>query len=238
MGFFFSFFRTCMRILIVEDEEKIAQFLASSLKAELYATDIASDGEKAVFMANTTDYDVIVLDYKLPKMTGAEVCTAIRATGSKVPILMLSVEAESSLKAELLDAGADDYMTKPFAVQELTARIRALLRRPQEMVDTILCVDTLTCDPQRYRVTRGDDNVRLTPKEFSLLEFLMRNVGIVQSRAMILEHVWDRNADPFSNTIESHILSLRKKIDTAHHKKLIHTVPGRGYVLDPEISSA
>ena len=223
-----------MRILIVEDEEKIADFLSSSLKAELYAIDVANTGEKGLFAAKTTDYDLIVLDYQLPKMNGAEVCTAIRQTGSKVPILVLSVEAESSLKAELLDAGADDYMTKPFAMQELTARIRALLRRPQKILETVLTIDTLTCDPQRYRVTRGDKQIRLTPKEFSLLEHLMRNAGIVQSRAMILEHVWDQNADPFSNTIESHILSLRKKIDAPGHAKLIHTVPGRGYVLDTE----
>lgn len=221
-----------MRILIVEDEEKIALFLKSSLEAEFFATDVARDGEQGTFMALTTDYDVIILDYMLPKKKGIEVCEAIRAEGKTTPILMLSVESSSNLKAELLNAGADDYITKPFALEELMARVRALLRRPQQIQKTALVIDTLICDSARYHISRGGHAVRLTPKEFSLLEYLMRNEGIVLSRPMILEHVWDEHADPFSNTIESHILSLRKKIDLSDEVKLIHTIPGRGYVLE------
>jgi len=145
---------------------------------------------------------------------------------------MLSTENASELKVNVLNAGADDYMTKPFSTEELIARVRALLRRPPVSVQEVLELDNLTCDPRRYVVTRGKKEIYLTRKEFSLLEYMLRNQGVALSRAMIMEHVWDEQANAFSNTIESHILNLRKKIDKGHGKKLIHTLPGRGYILD------
>lgn len=221
-----------MRILIVEDEAKIADSLKASLEAEFFAVDHASDGERGSFLARTNDYDLIILDNILPKKNGSEVCAEIRAEGLKVPILMLSVEGASETKIDLLNVGADDYMTKPFVLGELLARIRALLRRPQQSIDNILTIDNLTVNPQRCIVTRGEREIYLPRKEFALIEYMIRNKGIALSRSMIMEHVWDENADPFSNTIESHILSLRKKIDLGDERKLIHTLPGRGYILD------
>ncbi len=221
-----------MRILIVEDEQKIADSLKASLEAEFFAVDHAEDGQHGSFLARTNEYDLIILDNMLPKKKGIEVCKEIREEGLKVPILMLSVEDSSETKIILLNAGADDYMTKPFVLGELLARIRALLRRPQQAVNTILEINNLTLNPQRCIVTRGDKEIYLPRKEFALLEYMLRNQGIALSRSMIMEHVWDENADPFSNTIESHILSLRKKIDLPNERKLIHTLPGRGYILD------
>lgn len=221
-----------MRLLIVEDEKKIASFLKSNLEAELFAVDIATDGDQGSFMARSNDYDLIILDNGLPKKNGFEVCTEIRNEGKHMPILMLSVEASSTFKVRLLNAGADDYMTKPFTLSELLARIRALMRRPQKVLGDMLTLDTLILDAERYIVTRNEKEIYLPRKEFALLEYMLRNQGKALSRGMIMEHVWDENADPFSNTIESHILSLRKKIDTPGETKLIHTLPGRGYILD------
>lgn len=221
-----------MRILIVEDEREIAYSLKKTLEAELFAVDIASDGDQGSTMGRVNDYDLIILDHLLPHKNGFEVCSDIRQAGKQVPILMLSVEHKQQLKVGLLNAGADDYMTKPFSTEELLARVRALLRRPQITMDEVLTIDDLTCDPIRYTVTRGGQEIYLTRKEFSLLEYMMRNKGIALSRAMIMEHVWNEQVNMFSNTIESHILNLRKKIDKDHATKLIHTLPGKGYILD------
>jgi len=221
-----------MRILIIEDEEKIAQSLKLSLEAEFFAVDHADNGQDGSFLARTNDYDLIILDNNLPKMTGIEVCKEIRSEGFTVPILILSVESACEKKIDLLNAGADDYMIKPFVQGEFLARIRALLRRPQQAINTILEIDNLTLNPRRCIVMRGDKEIYLPRKEFALLEYMIRNQGIALSRSVIMEHVWDENADPFSNTIESHILNLRKKIDLPNERKLIHTLPGRGYILD------
>ncbi len=218
-----------MRILLVEDEPQIINFLKSSLEAELFAVDIAEDGEKGSYFARTNDYDLIVLDNILPKKTGLEVCKEIRASKKATPIIVLSVKAEPITKAQLLNAGADDYLSKPFSLEELIARIRALLRRPQHIDSEILTIDDLVLDTKKCLVERGNKEIYLTRKEFMLLEYLLKNKGIVLSRGMIMEHVWDMSMDPFSNTIESHILSLRHKIDLPGKKKLIHTIPGRGY---------
>ena len=221
-----------MRILLVEDSKEIINFLKPSLEAELFAVDVAEDGEKGSFLGRTNDYDLIILDIILPKKGGLEVCREIREKGKTAPIIVLSVKTETVTKIELLNAGADDYLIKPFSLEELLARIRALLRRPKQIEGDILELDDLTLDTKRCTVKRGKREAHLTRKEFMLLEYLLRNKGIVLSRGMIMEHVWDMNVDPFSNTIESHILSLRHKIDFSGKKKLIHTVSGRGYKLD------
>jgi DNA-binding response OmpR family regulator len=222
-----------MRILIIEDSKEITNFLKLSLEGEQFVVDVAEDGEKGSFWARTNDYDLIILDNILPKKTGLEVCEEIRKSGKTMPIIVLSVRSETLTKIQLLNAGADDYLIKPFSFEELLARIRALLRRPKVIESEILQVDDLTLDTKKCLVKRGKkEEIYLTRKEFMLLEYLLKNSGSVLSRGMIMEHVWDMNVDPFSNTIESHILSLRRKIDIPGKKKLIHTVSGRGYKID------
>lgn len=221
-----------MKILLVEDEPDIVHFLKPALEAECFVVDVATDGNSGLRLAKVNDYDIIILDNMLPERNGIDVCRDIREAGKSVPIIMLSVIANSQTKVELLNAGADDYITKPFSFEELLARIHALLRRPKKVEDEILSIDDLTLDIRRKKVIRKNKEIYLTRKEFMLLEYLLRNKGIVLSRGMIMEHVWDMNADPFSNTIESHILSLRKKIKAHGGKKLIFTVPGRGYRIE------
>jgi len=221
-----------MKILAVEDEKKIADFLKKSLKEEGFVVDIAEDGEQGVYMARINQYDMIILDNLLPKKNGLEVCKELREKGKTMPILMLSVKSDTNTKVELLNAGADDYLSKPFSFEELLARIHALLRRQKPITKEVLRIGNIVLDTKRCIVTIDKKRVHLTHKEFALLEYLMRNKGIVLSRGMIMEHVWDMNADPFSNTIESHIRSLRRKIDDCKKNKLIHTVSGRGYKID------
>lgn len=221
-----------MKILVVEDEKEIRDFLKKSLEAECYVVDVAKDGEQGSFLARTNDYDLILLDNIMPKKTGLEVCRDIRQEENNVPIIMLSVQSETITKVDLLNAGADDYLTKPFSLDELLARIKALSRRPNKIENEILLIDDLSLDAGRHLVQRGQTDINLTRKEFTLLKYLMKNQGTVLSRSMIMEHVWDMSADPFSNTIESHIVSLRKKVDLNNRQKLIHTVNGRGYKMD------
>jgi DNA-binding response OmpR family regulator len=218
-----------MKALIVEDEKRISAFLKESLQAEYFAVDVAEDGEEGEYLANTNDYDLIILDNILPKKQGIEVCRAIRARGNATPILILSVKSDTTKKVDLLNAGADDYLTKPFALEELFARIRALMRRPIAIEAEVFSVGDITLDAKKFVVKRKKQEIYLTRKEFMLLRYLMKNEGTVLSRGMILEHVWDMSVDIFSNTIESHILSLRKKIGDHGKGKLILTVPGRGY---------
>ena len=221
-----------MRILIVEDEVEILNFLKKSLENECYVVDAAKDGEKGSYLARTNHYDLIILDNIMPKKTGLEVCEDIRKEGKNTPILILSVKSEVTTKVDLFNAGADDYLTKPFSVDELIARIKALLRRPKQLQSEIFQVNDLTLDAGKHEVVRGGEEINLTRKEFVLLKYMMKNQGTVLSRSMFMEHVWDMTVDPFSNTIESHIMSLRKKIDSAGKKKLIKTVAGRGYKIE------
>lgn len=216
----------------MEDEKDINNFIKVSLEAECFAVDSAEDGEAGSYLARTNDYDIIILDNMLPKKNGVEIIKEIRKEGKTVPVIMLSVRSETTTKVDLLNSGADDYLTKPFSFQELLARIRALLRRPKNIEKDIINIEDLTVDYVKHKVKRAKEEIYLTKKEFMLLEYLLRNKGTVLSRGMILEHVWDMNADPFSNTVESHILNLRKKIDLPDKNKLIHTIPGRGYKIE------
>ncbi|MBP1769618.1 MAG: two component transcriptional regulator, winged helix family [Candidatus Aminicenantes bacterium] len=220
-----------MRILVVEDERKIAEFLRKGLKAEGYAVDVAGDGEAGHFMAGTQDYDLMILDLRLPKMDGITLCRTLRAEKFAAPILMLTVRDSVKDKVQGLDSGADDYLTKPFDFEELLARVRALLRKCGATEATRLQVDDLVVDLLGHTASRASAAIPLTAKEFSLLEYLMRNAGVVVSRAMIAEHVWDIHFDSFSNVIDVSVNHLRSKVDKDFPKKLIHTVRGRGYVL-------
>ncbi len=220
-----------MRILVVEDERKIAEFLRKGLKAEGYAVDIAGDGEQGRFLTGTETYDLVILDLRLPKMDGLTLCRTLREEKFAAPILMLTVRDSVKDKILGLDSGADDYLTKPFDFEELLARVRALLRKRGSAEPTRLQVDDLVLDLLAHKVERGTVPIPLTSKEFALLEYLMRNAGAVVSRAMIAEHVWDVHFDSFTNVIDVSINHLRSKVDRDFPKKLIQTVRGRGYVL-------
>lgn len=222
-----------MRILIVDDEGEIGLFLKKSLETECYIVDWADSGEKGLELAKKTAYDLAIFDFNLPGMNGQELCAQIRSAGLKLPVIMLSVNSETATKISSLNMGADDYLTKPFSFEELLARIRALLRRPNHLDNELLQVGDLTLDAKKHKVTRSDKEIYLTKKEFQLLQYLLRHKGTVLSRGMILDQVWDMNADPFSNTIESHIVSIRRKIkDNNSKKRIIKTVSGLGYKIE------
>ena len=221
-----------MRILLVEDDIKIRRFIKAGLEAELFIVDATDNGEKGLSLASSNDYDLIILDNMLPGKNGLEICKELRRQGKITPILMLSVKADTSTKIELLNNGADDYLSKPFSFEELVARVKALLRRPKQLNDEVLTIEDLVVDLKKNNARRGQKEIHLTQKEFALLEYLVRNRGVVLSRGMILEHVWDMEVDPFTNTIESHMSNLRKKIDAEGTRRLIHTVVGRGYKIN------
>ncbi|MFA5143654.1 MAG: response regulator transcription factor [Candidatus Omnitrophota bacterium] len=221
-----------MRILVIEDERKIADFIRRGLKEEGYAVDTSYDGENGLFLAKTNNYDLILLDLMLPKIDGITVCKKLRADKIVSPIIMLTAKDAVKDKVTGLDAGADDYLTKPFAFEELLARIRAILRKKGEQEQaTRLAVGDLSLDLTTHKVTRAGKDIELTSKEFALLEYLMRNAGKVVTRTMISEHVWDIDFDTFTNVIDVYINYLRNKIDSDARVKLIQTVRGRGYIL-------
>jgi heavy metal response regulator len=220
-----------MRILVVEDEKKVASFIKKGLEEEGYAVDVAADGEEGLAMALAHVHDLLILDIRLPKMDGLRVLQALRQDHVTAPVLLLTVRATIEDKVLGLDAGADDYLTKPFAFQELVARVRALLRRRAEAEPTVLQIDDLRLDPARRIVCRGGEKIELTPREFALLDYFMRNPGRVLTRTMIAEHVWDYSFDTSTNVIDVYVNYLRKKIDTDRAPKLLHTVRGVGYVL-------
>lgn len=220
-----------MRILLIEDNVHISDLVKLGLEAESFTVDVCADGESGSYHARTNEYDLIILDIGLPKRRGPDVCADIRAAGKKTPVIMLSVESEIVTKVELLSIGADDYMTKPFSFEELLARVRALLRRPHTHITEQLSVSDLTLDSRTQEVVRARRKIYLTRKEFSLLEYLMRHANAVVTRGSLLEHVWDLDGNPFSNSIETHIYNLRRKINVPHRPHLIENVPGRGYRL-------
>jgi heavy metal response regulator len=220
-----------MRILIIEDEKKVADFIKRGLKEEGYAIDVAYDGEQGHFLATTNDYDLIILDVMLPKMDGITLCQKLRQEKISVPLLMLTAKDTVKDKVKGLDSGADDYLVKPFAFEELLARIRVWLRKKAASPTTKLQIDDLILDVLAHKVTRAGKEIYLTAKEYALLEYLMRNAGTVVTRTMISEHVWDINFDTFTNVIDVYVNYLRNKIDKGEKKKLIHTLRGRGYIL-------
>ncbi len=221
-----------MKILIIEDDPDISLFIKVGFETEGYVVDRSFDGKEGSYMARTNKYDVIILDNSLPLKNGLEVCDEIRGSGSTVPIIFLSVIGDTKRKILALEKGADDYMTKPFSFEELKARIKALTRRPRKIESPIIKVGELSLDIEKQIAYRNDKAIYLTRKEYNLLEYLIRNHGMVVSRGMIMEHVWDANSDPFSNTIEAHIVNLRKKVNIDNKKDIIRNVPGRGYIID------
>ncbi|GJL48886.1 response regulator transcription factor [Candidatus Nitrospira salsa] len=220
-----------MRILVVEDEPKVASFIRRALEEESYAVDVCADGQQGLDWAQSIDYDLIVLDLMLPGIPGLELLKQIRKGGVKAPVMILTARSEVDQRVKGLDAGADDYLTKPFAIEELLARARALLRRAGGVPSGILEVSDLVLNPVTREVTRGDQRIELTTKEYALLEYLMRNAGRVLTRPMITEHVWDLDFDTFTNVIDVYISYLRNKIDRGREQSLIQTVRGSGYVM-------
>jgi DNA-binding response OmpR family regulator len=221
-----------MRILLVEDEPRMASVIARGLREESYAVDVANDGETGLYQASINDYDLIVLDVLLPQRDGYEVCRELRAQGIATPVLMLTARATVDDRLTGFDAGADDYLTKPFSFLELLARIRALLRRDSQLRPDTLQIEDLIINSASHHVSRANHAVQLTAKEYALLEYLARRVGQLVSRAEIAAHVWDDSFDPFSNTIEVYMNRLRKKIDEQSSTKLLHTRRGEGYILE------
>jgi heavy metal response regulator len=220
-----------VRLLVVEDEAKVASFIKRGLEEESYAVDVAVDGEEAVSMVDIYDYDMILLDIMLPKLDGLAVLGHIRKVKKSIPVILLTAKDMVDDKVKGLDMGADDYVTKPFSFDELLARIRALLRRGKSEESLRLVVGDLELDPVTRKVTRQGNDISLTTKEYSLLEYFMRNPGRILTRTMISEHVWSIKFDTFTNVIDVYINYLRNKIDKDYPKKLLHTVRGVGYML-------
>jgi DNA-binding response OmpR family regulator len=220
-----------MRILVVEDEAKVASFIKRALEEESYAVDVCADGVAGLAMGRSGSYDLAILDVMLPTLSGFEVLKEWRANRIKTPVLLLTAQTRVEQKVRGLDAGADDYLTKPFAIEELLARVRALLRRGSGEPAGVLEADDLVLNPATRVVTRGGQTIELTAKEYALLEYLMRNVGRVLTRPMIAEHVWNQDFDTYTNVIDVYMSYLRNKIDKGRARKLIHTVRGSGYVL-------
>jgi two-component system copper resistance phosphate regulon response regulator CusR len=223
-----------MRILIVEDEKKLADSIALGLRAESYAVDVANDGAAGLTQALAHPYDVIVLDLMLPGIGGEEIVKAVRASKPNVPILILTAKDKTEEKVKQFEAGADDYLTKPFAFAELLMRVKSLLRRGSVPRANVLRVGDLELDRLSMRVRRGGKRVELTAKEYALLEYLMANSGRVLSRTMIIEHVWDESFEGLTNIVDVFIRHLRTKIDGPFEKKLLQTVRGAGYAITDE----
>lgn len=223
-----------MRILVVEDEKKVGSFIKRGLEAANYSVDVEYDGEAGLRRLLEGGYDLVILDVMLPKLDGFNVMKEIRQRHINLPILLLTARIAVADKVTGLDLGADDYLTKPFAFEELLARVRALLRRGATAAPTVLIAADLRLDPATHQVTRGGKRIDLTSKEYALLEFLLRRRDQVLSRAVIAQHVWGVDYDTFTNVIDVYVNYLRKKIDSGFEPKLIHTVRGFGYVLKEE----
>jgi two-component system OmpR family response regulator len=223
-----------MRILVVEDDVRVAAAVKGGLEAEGYAVDVAPDGVEGKWLAEENSYDALVLDVMLPRLSGDALCVQLRAAGNWTPILMLTARAAAEEEARALDAGADDFLAKPFSYVVLLARLRALLRRGSAERPSVLTAGDLVLDPAGHRVTRGGTEVALTPRQFALLEFLMRRAGEVVSKSTILEHVWDFAYDGDPNIVEVYVRQLRQRIDEPFGRHSLQTVRLVGYRLDPE----
>jgi len=219
-----------MRVLVVEDEARIARFVVKGLREQAYAVDVSVSGDDAIYKASISDYDAIILDVMIPGRDGFQVCSELRAAGSAVPIIMLTARDGVQDRIDGLDSGADDYLTKPFAVAELLARLRALLRRGHVVRADAIRIADLFIDTRARRAVRGGKELSLTTKEYALLEYLAREQGRVVNRSELAEHVWDEHFDPISNLIDVHINRLRSKVDNGF-APLIHTRRGAGYML-------
>lgn len=218
-----------MRVLLVEDEHRLSNVIKKGLEEDGFAVDAVFDGEEGLFLAESEDYDLIILDVMLPKLDGIEVCKRLRGNNIKTPVLMLTARSTVEDKVAGLDSGADDYLTKPFAFLELRSRIQALLRRSRQEASPLLALGDLELDPIKHKIVRAGHPVELTPKEFAVLEFLLRHKNEVVTRTMITEHVWDYNFEGMSNVVDVFMAAIRRKIDKGVAVKLIHTVHGVGY---------
>lgn len=218
-----------MRILLVEDERKLAQAVARALELQTYAVDVVGDGGQGYDMASSESYDLLILDVMLPGLNGVELTSKLRQEGNTTPILLLTAKGQVSDKTLGLDSGADDYMVKPFALEELFSRIRALVRRTQGSKSPILRVANLSLDPIAITVKRGAQSIALSSKEFSILEYLLRHKNTVCSKEQIVNHVWNYDADILPTTVEVHMKNLRDKVDRPFQPAVIHTVRGFGY---------
>jgi two-component system copper resistance phosphate regulon response regulator CusR len=223
-----------MRLLLVEDEEKVAAFVVRGLEAERFAVDVAADGTSAIELSSTYQYDLVILDLMLPEISGTEVLRRIRRNDSHVPVLVLTARDALGDKVEHFELGADDYLTKPFAFAELLVRVKALLRRGAVSRSNVLRVADLELDRLSQQVKRAGRRIEFTGKEYALLEYLMLNAGRVLSRTMIIEHVWDQSFDGATNIVDVYVRHLRNKVDEGHERKLIRTVRGVGYAIGDE----
>ena len=223
-----------MRILLVEDEKKVAEFVARGLRAERFAVDVSRDGDDGLEMALAFNYDLIILDLMLPGLSGTEVLKRLRRQKPQVPVLILTARDGTAEKVENFEAGADDYLTKPFAFAELLVRVKALLCRGTTDRSSILRVADLEVDRLAQQVKRAGKRIELTSKEYGLLEYLVANTGRVLSRTMIIEHVWDESFEGLTNIVDVYVRHLRSKVDVPHPKKLIRTVRGVGYSVSDE----
>ncbi len=218
-------------MLIIEDDINVATYVKDNLVANSHSVDTSSNGTDGSYLARTNAYDLIIIDYSLPDKNGLDVCSEIRNTGSNSAILFLSMNQSVQNKIQCLEAGADDYMTKPFSIEELSARIRAISRRPKKLEETTLYYEDLILDTKKQVVRRTDMPIYLTRTEYSILEFLMKNKYNISTKGMIIEYVWDSETNPFSNSLEAHIANLRKKIGKIYGQEIIRNIAGRGYII-------
>ena len=220
-----------MKILVIEDDRTVGQYVKRGLDEHGFHADLVDDGMEGLRLASGGQYDLLVLDLRLPGMTGLEVLRTLRDRGSTIPILVLTAQDALDFKVTALRSGADDYVTKPFAFEELLARVEALGRRPQQLRTPVVRIDDLELDTGTREVRRGGDVIELTPKEYTVLEYLMRHSPRVMSRTLITEYAWDYHFDPGTNIVDVVINRIRKKVDSGHARKLVHTVRGVGYVV-------